>query len=85
MSLLDPLTCGFVKVFVFNVTAREKINDRRLQKVKGRAKKSAIYNKQYDHLLQTFPDFDFSTLIVAKLMKSVVKNKEMFERLEKEC
>ena len=46
MSLLDPLTCGFVKVFVYNVTAREKINDKRLKKVQSKTERSSLYNKQ---------------------------------------
>ena len=82
MSLMDPLTCGFLKVFVYHITVRDKLKHER-QLRKSNIDKSTVYKELYELMLKTFSEFDFKEFPLSSFIKSISKNKDQFEKLGK--
>ena len=54
MSIIDPLTCGFVKVFCYNLFTQTKNNISHTKR-NPKHNQSVILKKKYDSFLKTFP------------------------------
>ena len=86
MSILDPLTCGFVKVITFEVlTAKHTMQQRSGENV--RQFKHRILNNQYNRLQSIFGIAIFKVLFntfrnkyyrIVEQIRGIAKKKKMF-------
>ena len=79
MSLLDPLSCGFLKVAVYEI-----ITTHSKRVIQSKREKSEDYDEMYHSMKELFISFDFDGFGKDKFVKICGKLKQLFANLFKD-